>query len=375
MKVRLVLAGYGQVGREKFIPALITLASKENILHSSLLKKDQSIELLILDIRPDAFTQIELDKQEYQQKVPNLEIIPVPYEIVASYNTIEQFLGTKPIDVSYIATPNNTHAQYLALFLRKSKQIFVEKPIVDNLSELTIIDQTYSKSMLSSIHLIDHYLYKEPLPTFFKTWETCLKRIGTLKQVSFVLVEKKEIPPTRQWLYQSGMIRDLATHGFSILFRLYESGLTLFNPNNFQLINCQKGWYDGIPPEIEEPKETAAKLEYTVQDVPYQVIVGKSAAFDQKKLLFHGQEGTIAIDMVDQSISLIKNDDRILLYENVNNESSSKEYEVIIESILKNNHTFALSYQQAKEQIRLIEKTDDIKKGKIYDRNNFPFLP
>ncbi|HHT96764.1 MAG TPA: Gfo/Idh/MocA family oxidoreductase [Clostridiales bacterium] len=53
-----------------------------------------------------------------------------------AYNTIEEMLDNKEIDCIYIATPNNSHYEYIIKSLEAGKNVLCEKPITINPEEL-----------------------------------------------------------------------------------------------------------------------------------------------------------------------------------------------------------------------------------------------
>ena len=58
------------------------------------------------------------------------------YGIPKVYETIDELLMDKEIDIVYIATPHNTHIQYLRQAIKAGKHVLCEKSITLNLEEL-----------------------------------------------------------------------------------------------------------------------------------------------------------------------------------------------------------------------------------------------
>jgi predicted dehydrogenase len=372
MTLRISLVGYGHVGRDKFTPALLALAEQSNTTDYPLLSQDETIELWILDVDPKKEEALTMLRKTIQKKRLNLEIISPSIESDETRQTLEKRIRGKRFDLAYIASPNPTHAHYMDLFLPNTRKVLVEKPIVDHLSELTTLEQTYDPSTLASIQLIDHYLFKAPVIEFFNRWNEYFNRIGPLQRISFSLIEAEKIKPEREWLYQSGIIRDLATHGFSLLFKLHELGCTQLSPDTFKLVKCQKAQYDSIPKKIKTPKETAAQLEYDCNGLPFVMTLGKGAGFQQKHLTISGSKGTIKINTITQSIHYYRNDQSELLYQHKKIQPHH-EYIELMTAIFNKNAQIGQSYQNAKTQIKLIEQTD-IKDEKIlYLLGFFPF--
>lgn len=372
MTIKISLIGYGHVGRDKFTPALLALAEQSKTTDYPLLSKDEIIELWILDVDPKKEKALDKLRNTIRKKRLNIDIISPQIESEETQQAVEKRVRGQNFDLAYIAAPNHTHAHYMDLFLPNTKKVLVEKPLVDHLSELTALEQTHDQSALASIQLFDHYLFKAPIIAFLNGWTEYLNRIGQLELISFNLIEAKKISSDREWLYNSGIIRDLATHGFSILFRLHELGCTQFAPNTFKLVNCKKAQYDAIPEKIKTPKETAAQLEYEINGLPFVMTLGKGAGFQQKQLTFYGTQGTININTITQSIHYTQNDQSELLFQSKEIQSHH-EYVELMTAIFNKKDQIGQSYQSAKTQIKLIEHTDT-KDGKIpYPVGSFPF--
>ena len=372
MTIRISLVGYGHVGRDKFTPALLALAEQSKTTDYHLLSQDETIELWVLDVNPKKEEALRMLRNTIQKKRLNVEIISPSIESDEARQRIEKQIREKRFDLAYIASPNHTHAHYMDLFLPNTSKILVEKPLVDHLSELTTLEQTYDLSALASIQLIDHYLFKAPIIAFFNRWNEYFTRIGPLQRISFNLIEAEKIKPEREWLYNSGIIRDLATHGFSLLFKLHDLGCTHFSPDTFKLVKYQKAQYDSISKKISAPKETAAQLQYDVDGLPFVMTLGKGAGFQQKHLTISGLKGNIKVNTITQSIHYFQNDQSELLYQS-RQIQPHHEYVELMAAIFNKKAQIGQSYQNAKTQIKLIEQTD-IKDEKIpYLLGSFPF--
>ncbi|MHA1675889.1 MAG: Gfo/Idh/MocA family oxidoreductase [Candidatus Njordarchaeales archaeon] len=376
MTIRIVLTGFGDVGKNKFTPALLSLIEESRRKDFRFIKKGDKIELYIIDTDPDKRKEIEILRKSVLEKNLNTEIFFLNYTKYTKKDYLENikdFFADKRVNLLYIASPNKTHAKYIGLFLRKSDKIFVEKPLVDNLYEIEMIEQKYRPSEFSIVRLSDHYLFKDVYEEFLYNHKKYLDMIGNIRRINFYLIESGIIKRERAWLYYSGMIRDLAVHYFSILFKLYEQGYSVLDPRNFDLLEIKKARYKDkyIPSDINNPKETFALLKFDIKDIESTYIVGKGLNFDRKRMLIKGDEGILVIDSLNNAIYLIRNKEKIVLFETKSRKYH--EYWNLMRRIFNDDPTTGLSYNLAKEEVKIMEKTDITEISKVYDAGEIPF--
>ncbi|MCD6490800.1 MAG: Gfo/Idh/MocA family oxidoreductase [Candidatus Korarchaeota archaeon] len=373
MTIRIVLTGFGDVGKNKFTPALLSLIDESHRKDFRFIKKGEKIELYIIDTDPNKGKEIDVLRKSVLEKNLNTEIFFFNYTKKDFLGNIKDFFADKRVSLLYIASPNKTHAKYIGLFLRKSDKIFVEKPLVDNLYEIEMIEQKYRPSEFSIVRLSDHYLFKDVYEEFLYNHKKYLNMIGNIREINFYLIESGIIKKERAWLYYSGMIRDLAVHYFSILFKLYEQGYSVLGPQNFDLLEIRKARYKDkyIPSDINNPKETFALLKFDIKNIESTCIVGKGLNFDRKRMVIKGDEGILVIDSSNNAIYLTRNKEKIVLFE-----SKSKKYHEywnLMRRIFNNDPTTGLSYNLAKEEVKIMEKTDTVEISKVYDTGEIPF--
>jgi predicted dehydrogenase len=370
MTRRIILVGYGHVGQEKFTPALMALAQTSVFQQFS---NGETAEFWILDTNQQKQATIA----QLQDQIPVQSNIVVR-SLIQDLNMLDDMADTLEdgsFDLAYIASPNDTHAPYMAFFLRYANLVLVEKPLVDYLSDLSDLEAQFTPAKLDAIRLVDHYLFKDAILHFFNNSQQYMRKIGTVRQLTFSLIEEAPIRPGRRWLYQTGMIRDLAVHGLSILFKLSEYDILPLTLVNLTLVKCQKAWYDAVPKDIQNPRETAAHLQYQIGELPFSITVGKGAGFTQKQFQLIGDTGTLLINTVTNTIALKQDDVVDILYTAESAVQPYPEYFNLLNGFFKVPSQVGLSYQSAKTQIRLVEATDAVKTGMQYKRGTFPFPP
>lgn len=372
MEIAFILIGYGDVGKNRFTPALKNYLKKRAVIHFSPSSKEM-LNYFIVDI--DERKRKEVESLKNECKAENIPI-KIDFFNITIRNDLERLLSKLDeykISLVYIASPNKTHARYIDLFLKKSNRILVEKPLVDNLYELESIERKYNRSDFSIVRLFDHFLFKDSCREFLHNYKRYLSLVGNIKKFYCYLIESDIIRNERAWLYNSGIIRDLAVHFFSILLKLYELGCDVFEPRNFDLKEVKKARYKRkyIPDYIKDPKETFGLLKFNIKNIENICIVGRGLNFNKKEMIIVGEKGTLLMNFLENTIYLIHDGKKDILFEGKSRKHH--EYWNLMDRIFNKDPTIGLSYNLAKEEIRLSEKTDTVKISKIYDIGELPF--
>ena len=360
-----LLVGFGYVGQFKVVPALAKLAQMPDFHKKT---SREPIELRVIATDPKKSRVINQLREEIESQNSVLTIHPL-----LKADKYEDQLGDTQFDLVYIASPNETHAQYLAEFLERAHHILVEKPLVDHLADLTGLEDRFQPAQFDAIQLIDHYLFKDAVSYFFTHAQGYVKKIGRLEQLSFSLIEENPIRQDRKWLYQTGMIRDLAVHGLSLIFKLSELGILSQSEADLTLRECQKAWYDPLPVGIQNSRETAAILHYSIETLPFTITVGKGAGFIRKQLQLTGEKGTLTIDTSKKMVTLEQNNRVERLFRAPPSDLVYPEYLNLLNLFFYEPRNVGLPYPLAKKQIQLFEATDKITTGVTYPVGTFPF--
>ena len=371
MSVRMCLVGYGDVGQRKFTPALLDLVERTKIESFPFMKQGNHLDYMIVDVDPEKKEEVRVLNEEVQKRNLPISIsfiCPKPAEAI---QLLSQCIDEKTLDLVYIASPNRTHARYLDFFLSRAKRVLVEKPLVDHISSLLEVESNHTRAELESMRLIDHYLLKPPIVDFLANYEDYLEQVGLVRRIDMDLIEPGLIRPSRAWLYYSGMIRDLAVHYLSFLLALYERGWALTRPDNIRLLQTLKARYNEIPPEIQDPVETAARLLFWIGGADGCCTVGKGAGYTRKEFRIHGTEGLLTINTPDGTTTFTTNGETVSLYPK-RGADTFKEYEHLMKSIFTDDLSIGLPYHLAKAQSLLMEETDE-EECATYDVGDFPF--
>jgi predicted dehydrogenase len=356
------------VGQDKFTPALLQLAQMPEFAQKL---NSGDLKFWVVDTNPEKLTAIKQLTTQTPSTVSHLRVQP-PISARTMPELAKQ-LGDTIFDLVYVASPNETHATYIAFFLDRAKLILVEKPLVDHLATLSDVEKQFNSEALSAVRLVDHYLFKDVLLHFFTHLAQYLRKIGTVNRLAFTLIEAEPIRADRRWLYSTGMIRDLAVHGLSILFKFREAGDLSLDLSALSLVDCQKAQYDAIPDGVKNPQETAAHLEYRIGDVSFSIIVGKGAGFSRKEFQLVGERGTLAVDTLKSKVTLSQNGGHEYLYSASKPVRAYPEYLNLLKAYFSNQPQLGLSYQKAKTQIQLFEAIDPVKITRRYQVGAFPF--
>ena len=365
MTKRILLVGFGHVGQVKFTPALVKLAQMPDFQKKV---AGEPFELWVADTDSEKSVVVEQLQEDVASQNSVLKIHPL-----LEADKLEAQLGDMRFDLVYIASPNETHAQYIAEFVDRADHILVEKPLVDHLADLTALENRFQPAQFDVIQLMDHYLFKDVVHYFFTQVSDDVKKLGRFEQLSFSLIEKDPIRKDRRWLYHTGMIRDLAVHGLSIAFKLGELGILSLSEGELVLRECQKAWYDGIPEVFADPRETAATLHYSVGALPFTITVGKGAGFSRKHVQLIGEQGTLTVNTLENTVTL-EHENRVdCLYQTPVSDLVYPEYLNLLNLFFTESTNVGLAYPLAKRQIQLFEATDKITTGVTYPVGTFPF--
>jgi predicted dehydrogenase len=353
------------VGQEKFTPALVQIAQTPDFIQNL---NGDAVDFWIVDSNPAKITAIQQLKKQLTSTKSSLRV----QDPIDAAN-LEKAVKDRHFDLVYIASPNATHAEYIAVLLELADHILVEKPLVDYVTDLVPLEERFSPVELAKIRLMDHYLFKDAVLHFFTHHQRYLKRIEPLERLDFSLIEKNPIRDDRSWLYHTGMIRDLAVHGLSILFKLGESSMLPVEAMDIELKECQKAWYDPIPEEVGAPQETAAAIHYLVGNLPFTIIVGKGAGVSRKCFRLVGEKGELVINILKNTVTLEQDNRSDQLSQAPLPTHGYPEYLNFLTLFFIEPTQIGLAYALAKKQIELFEDTDKISTGSTYPVGTFPF--
>ncbi len=367
MAYHILLAGYGNVGRNKFTGALIELARASELTD---LTSGEGVEFTIITIKDDDIEQIE--NLRARLNVPGL-VISEPIKFPGSFECLESLLEGRTFDYAFVAAPNTTHAPYIATLLNCTRFIYIEKPLVDNIDALKEVEASYTDADLDKVRLMDHYLMKEVFVHFFENLKLYMHEIGKIEKIHFMLIEPNAIIESRKWLYHTGMIRDLAIHALSMLCKLYEYDVIPPPAKDLELSSCDKWVYKPVPDDIHDPRETAAQLIYRLNEIDVKIQVGKGTGETKKQLRLTGPKGTLIIDTTEKTISILRDGERAILYEAPKTEFKYPEYLQFIREFFRDPVRTGLSYRDAKAQIQILEATDKFPITREHDLGKLPF--
>ncbi len=375
METTFVLFGYGDVGKNKFTPALMhylqLIKRKEKMF--PLLANIDILNYLIVDVDESKRKEITyLQEKARREEIP-IEVKFFNFNSPKDREEFSSLLAEHRVSLAYIASPNKTHAKYIDLLVDKSELILVEKPLVDHKHEIESIIRKHGTKKLAKVRLIDHYLFKDVTMVYLRELGTFLGRIGGIEEVEFFLLEPNPIRESRKWLYGSGMIRDLGSHFFSIVLKHYELGVNEFDPNKFKITDVKKAVYDRsyIPEDIKNPKETFAIIELEIDGIKGKVSVGKGLDITRKQFILRGSGASLIIDFARNEITLrISNRIEKVYQKDV---FRYHEYHNILYGILNLDNKIGLSFDMAVKEVELFEETDKFAISKTYRIGEIPF--
>ena len=276
--------------------------------------------------------------------------------------------------IVYIAAPNYTHAGYIDLFLGKANRIFVEKPLCNSLSEIETLLQRHSEEELSSVRMIDHYLYKPAVHELIFNFHHYYELTGELEELEFKILIDKPYEESRQWLYLSGVIRDLFTHNLSIIFKLSELYPNVIPIGNIKIQSVKKGLYEldslgyNVKYDEDKLKETYANIKLKIGDISVKSEVGVGVDKEEKTLSIKGEKGKITLDLRTNAIKSSENGLKTI-YEGKN---VSNEYKRLMWDILTGGRSIGLDFQHAKLEVEIFEMLDKYNALKRYKVGSKP---
>lgn len=109
---------------------------------------------------------------------------------ILSQKQIQRVLQSKDVQVIFIASPNHLHAQHITQALRHGKHVYVEKPIVNTMEELHVVEceqKTSGKSLMVAhtmayegwvqksrvlIPKVEHIQIRHHLPRNYSDWRS-----------------------------------------------------------------------------------------------------------------------------------------------------------------------------------------------------------
>ena len=94
------------------------------------------------------------------------------YQIQKIYGKIEEVFADDQVDIVYIATPHNTHIQYLREALKAGKHVLCEKPFASNAREV--------REMVAASEEYDVTLMEAMKPTLTPNFRSVLENLGRL---------------------------------------------------------------------------------------------------------------------------------------------------------------------------------------------------
>jgi len=370
----IVLFGFGDVGKNKFTPALkhyLKLCSNKTF---PLINQNEELNYLIVDIDENKRKEADIFQKECENEKIPIKVMFFNFNLEKDRKKFFAILENNKVNLTYIASPNRTHATYIDLLLDKSDIILVEKPLVDYKHEIEAVISRHGLDKLAKVRLIDHYLFKDVIETYFKNLNENLEKIGEIQHVEFFLLESKPIRESRKWLYNSGMIRDLGSHFFSILLKHFELGVKEFDPTKFRLVEVKKAIYEEkyIPSDIENPRETFALISLAINGISARTAIGKGVGIEKKQFIIVGDRGTLILDTLRNEIILKTDAETKILYSK--EIFRYHEYYNIMRRIFNLDSNIGLSFKMALKEVEILEKTDQFNIMTRYRLGEIPFL-
>lgn len=137
------------------------------------------------------------------------------YDIEKVYDSIDDVIGDDNVDIIYIATPHNSHIEYLKKALSSGKHVLCEKAITLNSAELKIATDLAEKNnlILAEAMTIFH------CPVYKKLDEIIASgRLGKLKDIMVNLGSYKEYDMTNRFFSMDlagGAMLDIGVYALS----------------------------------------------------------------------------------------------------------------------------------------------------------------
>lgn len=154
-------------------------------------------------------------------------------------NSKKFFLNSKKIDAYIVASPSNTHYNYLKKIIKLGKPLLIEKPIVNNSSELKKTIDLVKKYKNTRI-LVNHIdLYNPAFDKFKKN----LKSIGSYKIINmkfgkFQNIYQGKNQPYFEWLPHP-LALTIKLMGLPLKTKLFKNITVIKNKRIFQEMNLE----------------------------------------------------------------------------------------------------------------------------------------
>ena len=145
------------------------------------------------------------------------------HKVTKWYSNASELINDPEVDIVYVATPPNSHAQYAIEVMRAGKPVYVEKPMAKTFSEC---EDMLKVSKETGMPIWVAY-YRRALPAFLKAKELIVNGfIGKPLMVNIRLFKKaaelNQKPEEMNWrifpeISGAGHFYDLASHQFDYL--------------------------------------------------------------------------------------------------------------------------------------------------------------
>ena len=157
-------------------------------------------------------------------------------KITTSINS-EKYLRNKEYKYCFIATPPSQNFKLCKNALLNKKNIFVEKPLVNNLKDIKELIKIHKKNETSTFMVGYVYCYNE----YVKRIKNIIDK-KTLGEIIYIYMSRKNLGPIRN---DVDVLLDLATHDVSILKFLFDKipvikqniKYNILNKNNYDISN------------------------------------------------------------------------------------------------------------------------------------------
>lgn len=139
------------------------------------------------------------------------------HDIAKSYGSLDELLDDPAVDVVYIATPHNTHHEFILRALEKGKHVFCEKAITLNGAQLAeAVEAARSQGLvLAEAMTVYHMpLYRELLHLLADG------KLGAIKSIHVEMGDAKEYHPDNRFFnpdLAGGVLLDMGTYALSFV--------------------------------------------------------------------------------------------------------------------------------------------------------------
>ena len=147
------------------------------------------------------------------------------HAIPHSYPSVTELLAAPDIDVVYVASPNNLHAEHTVAALQAGKHVLVEKPFA--------VTPEQSHAMVSAAHSADRLLMEGWLGAFEPGTRVLREQLPQLGTVRRAILAKEQfssrmhayregqLPPAFNPAFAGGSIMDLGVYPVSLAIHLF----------------------------------------------------------------------------------------------------------------------------------------------------------